>query len=146
MILDAKLLFSDSQDLGATSPVDSTNSVDFGVAGGIDAGTGQDLYLVTVIDVVFVGAVTMTVSLEGDSTTTFTPDGIEAQYVIPATAAAGSVYFAKLNPGSAALQYRYLQVSYTSSGADLTSGEATTFITTDIDKYKAYANGYTITG
>ena len=142
MILDANLLFSDAQAVTATAA--STNYIDVGLPRNI--GVGEPLYVVTTVDVALTDSgsdSTVAVTLEGDSTTTFTPDASQALYTIPALAAAGSVYIARINPGLAG-DYRYMQLKYTVSGGDLTTGSFTSFITKDIQAYKSYAKGYTI--
>lgn len=141
--VDSQLLLSDAQ--AVTASADSTNLIDLGIAR--DIGTGADLYLVTVVDVAMTDASsdsTVTVTLQGDSTTTVTPDASQALFTIPATTAAGSVYYSKLDPGSAPLQYQYINVNYTVANGNLTTGSFTTFITHDIQKYVSYADGFTI--
>ena len=143
MYVDAQLLFSDAQ--AVTSAAGSTNTVDLGIDR--DIGTGEDLYLVCVVDVAMTDAgsdSTITVALEGDSTTTFTPDGTQDMFVFPATSAAGTVKYAKLDPGSAALQFQYIRTLFTPAGGDLTTGSFTCFLAKDIQKYKAYADAVTI--
>ena len=74
MIMDAQLLFSDAQAI--TAAAGSTNTIDLGAVR--DIGTGENLYLVVTVDVAFTDGSsnsTLTVALEGDSTTTITPDG-----------------------------------------------------------------------
>lgn len=142
MIMDALLQFSDAQ--AVTAAAGSDNTIDLGAAR--DIGTGEDLYVVVTVDVALTDTgsdSTVDVALEGDSTTTFTPDGTTTLFTIPALAAAGSVYYAKLSPGSAPLQYRYLRLKYTPS-SDLTTGSFTAGIVHDIAKFVPYAKGYTI--
>lgn len=143
MYVDSQLLFSDAQ--AVTAAADSTNIVDTGIAR--DIGTGEDLYLVTVVDVAMTDASSdssITVALQGDSTSTITPDGTQDMYVIPAVSAVGYVKFAKLDPGSAPLAYQYINVNYTPANGNLTTGSFTTFITNNIEKYTSYASGYTV--
>lgn len=143
MYVDSQLLLSDAQ--AVTASADSTNLIDLGIAR--DIGTGENLYLVTVVDVAMTDSgsdSTVTVTLQGDSTTTVTPDASQALFTIPATTAAGSVYYSKLDPGSAPLQYQYINVNYTVANGNLTTGSFTTFITHDIQKYVSYADGFTI--
>lgn len=145
MFVDALMLFSDAQSV--TGSAVSTNIVNTGVAGGIDMGTGADLYLVTVVDTGMTGTTsiqTVTVRLEGDSTSTITPDATQDLFTIPALSAAGSSFYSKLDPGSAPLQLQYNQLRYVVNGSVLTTGAFTSFITSDIQKYKAYADGFTI--
>lgn len=143
MYVDALLLFSDAQAITAAAA--STSSVDMGAVR--DIGTGEPLYVVVTVDTAFTDGSsdsTLTVALEGDSTTTFTPDGTDTLFTIPALAAAGNVYIARLDPGMAALQYRYLQLKYTPNNGNLSTGAVTAFITHDIQKYASYADAITI--
>ena len=145
MYVDNALLFSDVQVITAAAA--STNYMDAQAVR--DLGTGQDLYLVVTVDTAFTDSgsdSTLSVSIYGDSATTFTPDASDIVITVPAVSAAGTVCVAKLNPGLASLQYRYIELYYTPNGSDLTAGAVTAFITTDVQKYKAYANNYTITG
>ena len=142
MIHDAQNLFSDAQALTATAA--STNLIDLGSARNI--GVGQNLYVVTIVDTAFTDSgsdSTCTVSLEGDSTTSFTPDGTQQLYVIPALAAAGARYVGRINPDFAG-NYRYIQVKYTMANGNLTTGAVTTFLTLNPDGYTSYPKGYTI--
>jgi len=145
MYVDKALLFSDAQAI--TAEAASTDYADLGAVR--DIGTGQDLYLVTTVDVAFTDGSsdsTLSVKLEGDSTTTFTPDAVETLFTIPALAAAGNVYIAKLSPSLSPLQYRYIQLKYTPNNGNLTTGSVTSFITTNVQRYVSYANAYTISG
>lgn len=143
MYVDAQNLFSDAQAI--TAAAGSDNTIDLGAVR--DIGTGENLYLVVSVDVAFTDGSsdsTLTVAIEGDSTTTFTPDGTETAFTIPALAAAGNLYFYRLNPGSAPLAYRYIRLKYTPNNGNLTTGSLTAFLTHDIQKYTSYAKGYTI--
>lgn len=145
MILDSQNLFSDAQ--AVTAAAGSTNTIDLGVVGGRDIGTGEDLYVYVTIDVAFTDSgsdSTLTVALEGDSTTTITPDGTQDLFTIPALAAAGNSYFAKLSPGSAPLAYQYIRLKYTPNNGNLTTGTVTAGLVHDIAKYVSYAKGYTV--
>lgn len=143
MIFDAQNLFSQAQALTTTAA--STNYINLSQVR--DIGTGEPLYLVCVVTTAFTDTgsdSTVTVALEGDSSTTFTPDGTENQFIFPALSAVGATKITRLDPGSAPLQYQYIQLKYTMTGGDLTTGAITAFLTHDIDKYKSYAKGYTI--
>lgn len=143
MIHDALLLFSDAQ--AVTSAAASTSSVDLGAVR--DIGTGEPLYVCVVVDVAMADTgsnSTLTVALEGDSTSTFSPDGTQDLFTIPATTAAGSVFYARLDPGAAPLQYRYIQLKYTPNNGDLSAGSFTAFLTHNIQKYVSYADGITV--
>lgn len=143
MYVDALLLLSDAQ--AVTASADSTNIINFGAIR--DVGTGDDLYLVTVVDVGMTDAdsnSTVAVTLQGDSTSTITPDASQVLFTIPALSAAGSVFYSKLDPGSAPLQYQYVNVNYAVANGNLTTGSFTTFLTHDIQKYVSYPAGYEI--
>lgn len=143
MYQDAMLQFSSSQ--AVTAAAGSTNTIDTSIAR--DLGTGEDLYVVVAVVTTLTdgGSNTGTaVALEGDSTTTITPDGTDTLFTFAQAAVAGTVKYAKLSPSHAALAYRYLRLKYTPAGANLTGGAFTAFITKDIAKYVSYAKGYTI--
>ena len=141
MYVDALLLFSDAQAITATAA--STSHVDFGSVR--DVGAGEDLYVVVSCDVAMTDASsdsTVAVSIEGDSTTTFTPDFTRTLFTFSALSAAGTIKYAKLGPGDVNL--RYLQLMYTVAGGNLTTGSFTAFMTNNIDKYVSYADNITI--
>jgi hypothetical protein len=143
MIQDALLLFSDAQAITAAAASDST--VDLGAVR--DIGTGESLYVVVAVDTAFTDGSsdsTLTVALQGDSTSSFSPDGTQDLFTIPALAAAGNVYYARLDPGAAPLQYQYVRLYYTPNNGNLSTGAVTAFITHDIQKYVSYAKGYRI--
>lgn len=143
MILDADLLFSDAQ--AVTAAAASSNSIDLSAVR--DIGTGEDLYVFVSVDVALTDGSsdsTVTVSLEGDSTTSFSPDATENLFTIPALAAAGNIYYAKLSPGLSPLQYRYIQLKYTPNNGNLTTGTFTAGIVKDIAKFTAYADNLRI--
>lgn len=152
MIHDAQLLFSDAQALTATAV--STNVVDLGIAR--DIGTGESLYLVVTLDVAFTDAgsdSTVAVTLQGGATAGATTAS-QVLFTIPAVAAAGNVYIARLDPNgmsslqqqntSSPLAYRFIQVTYTVAGGNLTTGTVTCFLTSNIQQAAHYASGYTV--
>lgn len=143
MFLDAQNLFSDAQ--AVTAAAGSTNTIDLSAVR--DIGTGESLYIFVQLDVAFTDSgsdSTLTVALEGDSTTSFTPDGTQDLFTIPALAAAGNIYYARLNPGAAPLQYQYIRLKYTPNNGNLTTGTVTAGIVKDIQKYTSFADGLTI--
>ncbi len=112
-----------------------------------DIGTGEELYIVVAVVTALTdgGSNTGTVvALEGDSTTSFSPDGTRDLFTFAQAAAAGTVKFARLQPGGAPEQYQYLRLKYTPAGANLTGGAFDAFLTKDIAKYTSYAKNYTI--
>ena len=145
MLLDSQLQFSAAQ--AVTAAAGSTNTIDTNVAGGRDLGTGEPLYIVaSVITTLTDGGSNAgtVVALEGDSTTTFTPDGTENLFTFAQAAVAGTIKIARLQPGSAPLAYRYLRLKFTPTTADLTGGTISAWMTNRIDKWKAYADNITI--
>lgn len=150
MITDAQLIFSDAQAI--TSAAGSTNTIDLSLAAR-DIGVGEDLYIFVSVDVAFTDSgsnSTLTVALEGDSTTSFTPDGTTTLFTIPALAAAGAAYYAKLPPGivsgSDALAYQYIRLKYTPNNGDLSTGTVTAGIVKDIQKVNNFSSGFSISG
>ena len=141
MITDRLLQPSVAQAITAAAA--STDYIDLGVAR--DIGAGENLYVVVTVDVAFTDASsnsTLTVAAQYDSTTTFTPDETQTLFTIPALAAAGSVYVARIQPSQAA--YRYLQLYYTPNNGDLSTGSVSASIVKDVDVQKYYASGFTI--
>ncbi len=141
MYVDALLLFSDAQAITATAA--STSSIDLSAVR--NAGVGEDLYVVVTCDVAMTDGSsdsTLAVAIEGDSTTTFTPDYTRTLFTFSALSAAGTVKIAKLSPGDVNL--RYLQLMYTPADGNLTTGSFTAFITSQVDKWTAYADAITI--
>ena len=141
MYLDSQLLFADAQ--AVTAAAASTNAVDFGAVR--DIGVGERLYVVVSVDVAMTDAgsdSTLAVALEGDSTTTFTPDFTRTLFTFSALSAAGTVKIAALGPDDLNLQYA--QLRFTPANGNLTTGSFTAFITKDIQKYTSYADNITI--
>ncbi len=146
MYVDSLLMFSDAQAVTATAA--STNYIDLGAVR--DIGTGKQLYLVIscVVAMADSGSNTeLDVSLDGDSTTTFSPDATLTVCQFAAASAAGTTKIIALSPGMAPLQYRYIQLTYTTSSGDgnLSAGSFDAFLTTDVDRYRSYADNVTIT-
>lgn len=142
MYVDKLALFSDAQ--AVTAAAASTDYMDLGAARNI--GVGQELYVAVTVDVALTDASsdsTVTVSLEGDSSTTFTPDGTQTLFTIPALAAAGQKYYARISPDFAS-NYRYIQLRYTPNNGNLTTGSFTAAIVTGIDKVTNFPKGYVI--
>jgi hypothetical protein len=143
MILDNELMFSSSQAI--TAAAGSTNTIDLSAVR--DIGTGEELYLMINVEVAFTDGSsdsTLSVALEGDSTTTFTPDATETLLTIPALAAAGNTYYVRLSPGSGPLQYRYIRLLYTPNNGNLTTGTLSAGIVHGIQKATLYADAITI--
>lgn len=145
MITDLENQFSASQ--AVTAAAGSTNTYDQGVAGGNALGTGENLYVVcAVITALTDGGSNAgtVVALEGDSTTSFTPDGTVDLFTFAQAAAAGTIKIKRLSPDDAPLAYRYLRLKYTPTTANLTGGAFSAWITNNIQKWTAYADNITI--
>lgn len=143
MIEDALLLFSDAQ--AVTAAAASTSSIDLSSARNV--AIGENLYLVVTCDVAMTDASsnsTLTVDLQYDSTTSFTPDATQNIGSFAALSAAGSKLIAKLSPLAGTSGYRYAQVYYTPVNGDLSTGSFTAAIVKDADLYVAYPDGITI--
>lgn len=141
MILDKQLEFSNAQ--AVTAAAASTNLIDFGAVR--DMGVGQDLYVVVVCTTTMADTgsdSTLAVALEGDSTTTVTPDYTRTLFTFSAVSAAGTVKIAKLSPGD--LNLRYAQLKYTPAGGDLSAGAFSAYLTTSIQQYASYADNLVI--
>ncbi len=141
MYVDSQLLFSDAQ--AVTADAGSTHQLDLSAVR--DIGVGEQLYIVTIVDVAMTDSSsnsTCTVALEGDSTTSFTPDYTRDLYTFAALAAIGTVKIAALGPND--LNLRYARLKYTMANGDLTTGSFTSFITKDLAKYTSYADAITI--
>lgn len=143
MILDAELQFSNSQ--AVTAAAASTNYIDLSAVR--DIGTGEDLYIVVNCEVAMADSgsdSTLDVYLYGDSTTSFTPDGSQLLFTFSAASAAGTVKIAKLSPSAAPLQYRYIELYYSPNNGNLSAGTFSAHLTSNIDKYTAYADNIVI--
>lgn len=142
MIFDKENLYSDAQAVTASAA--STNYIDHGVAR--DLGTGENLYLVVACVTAMTDSgsdSTVAVALEVDGDSAFgSVDNTITVGTFSALSAAGTVKYLRLPPGS--VNSRYTRVYYTVANGNLTTGSFTAFLTRDIDKYVAYADGITI--
>lgn len=141
MILDKQLEFCSSQAVTATAA--STNLIDFGAVR--DMGTGTPLYVVCVCTVAMTDASsdsTLAVALEGDSTTSVTPDYTRTLFTFSAVSPAGTVKIAALGPDDLNLQYA--QLKFTPANGNLTTGSFSAYLTTNIQRYTNYADNLVI--
>lgn len=145
MYLDAQNLFSDAQAVTATAA--STNYIDLGPLTGTarNIGVGDDLYIHINIDVALTDSgsdSTVAITLETDDNTSFSSATTLATVAsVAATAAAGTSYIYKI--ASAAFE-RYIQLRYTVSGGNLTTGSFTAGIVKDAQQYTSYADNIVI--
>lgn len=141
MFIDALTLFSDAQ--AVTAAAASTSYIDLGVARGLADGT--PLYVAISVDVAFTDAAsnsTLTVDLQFDSTTTFTPDASQTLCSIPALSAIGYRRVIPIAP--LVTDYRYVQLYYTPVNGDLSTGSVTASVVLHAELNKYYASGYTL--
>ena len=143
MILDKQNLFSDAQ--AVTAAAASTNVVDLG-ATLRDIGSGQDLYVVVSCDVAMTDGSsdsTLAVTLEQDTADTFgSATSLLTIGTFPATSAAGTRFIVKLSPNL--ITERYLRLYYTPANGNLSTGSFTGALVMDVDTFRAYADGITI--
>lgn len=142
MYVDAQLLFSNAQ--AVTAAAASSNIVDLRQVR--DMGLGENLYIALVVDVTTDDTgdnSTVTVDLQTDDNEAFSSNTTgQTLFTVAANAAAGTVYYARIQPG--AMNERYARLYYTPNNGDLSAGAFTAFITHDIQKATAYADGITI--
>lgn len=149
MLLNSQEVFSDAQAVTATAI--STNVIDLNAVAGPNAiqdiGSGEDMFLVvtTLTAATDTGSdATLTVTLESD-----TAVGLGAAPVVHFST--GALAFAAFSPAGTNLaivklptaEYkRYLGVRYTVASGPLTAGTFDAYLTKDVSKFKAYANGF----
>lgn len=139
MLLDAEVTL----DPG-TSHIQSEATANYiDLAAARDIGAGRELYVVSVLTTALTGGTSMTLTLETDDNTSFSSATSIQTIGAFATSgsAAGQVLIARIAP--IATPERYLRGYWTESGA-VTVGVMETYITDNIDRFRAYANGYTI--
>lgn len=142
-MFDLQNRFSNAQ--AVTAAADSTDMIDLGAAR--DIGTGKSLFIVVFVDVSMTDSSsnsTITVALQGDSTSTMTPDSSVNLFTIPATTAAGTKFIYRLDPSMAPLQYQYINLKYTPANGDLTTGSFTAYLSENVEVLKAYPDAITI--
>ena len=142
MIIDAQNQYSDAQAITASAA--SENLIDMGSERRI--GTGQNLYLVAIVDVAFTDAgsdSTVTITIEADALAAFgSPTTIQTIGTFGALSAIGARLIARLAPE--ALFEQFHRLFYTVANGNLTTGSITAFLTHDIDAFTAYPSGFTI--
>jgi hypothetical protein len=144
MILDNELQFSTAQAITATAL--STNVVDLTKVR--DIGEGEDFYIGLLVTTAFTDTgsdSTVSVDLVTDDNASLSSPAIVRNLTLfAALTAAGTIRFFKI-PVEAGVNYeRYIGLNYTVAGGNLTTGAITAFVTKDIQKYKAYAAGFSI--
>lgn len=153
MYVDSQELFSDAQAVTATAI--STNVIDLNAASNTnvpllqDIGIGEDIYLVVTTQTTCTDSgsdATLTLTLESDSTadlaTSATVHISTGALAFATYATAGSIVFAGRLPSG---DYeRYLGLRYTIASGPLTAGKFNGFLTKDIQRYKTYASGFSV--
>jgi len=141
MILDHQAIFSDEQAITATAA--STNTLDFGLAGtpygasqlSVDQGKGHKIPLLVQVTEDFDSAAndgTLTIALELDSTTTFTPDSsIDLGTFAEADLVAGWQLPFDAIPKGVNLQYARLKYTVAGTG-DFTAGKLTAGVVSSV--------------
>lgn len=142
MKYDGQLLFSDAQAITAAAA--SSNSKNLGAA--LQLGVGTELYVVSVVDVAFTDAgsnSTLTVAMCGDTSATLASTPVmQTLFSIPALAAVGDTFVARISRATTA--YQYVWFYYTPVTGDLSTGSVTTFITTNASQWVKRAKDYTV--
>jgi len=150
MILDSRNEFADAVALntGAAGTYLVGSQIDLGVAR--DIGNGEPLYLVVTVDTgITVASSTGTVSfsLASDASAAIATDGsasVHATSKAWATSttaiAAGTVLFAVALPMEGTVYERYLGILQTTGTTAINAGKINAFLTTDVAKWKAYAD------
>ena len=158
--VDTQLEFSDSQ--AVTSTAISTNVVDLLTTSSgaatltslspntiVDIGQGEDVYLVVQTAVACTDTssdATLTVTLESD-----TAVGLASAPVVHFST--GALAFAAFSPAGTVLAQiklpnadykRYLGVRYTVASGPLTAGAFDAFLTTNVQRSKAYKSAFTV--
>ena len=152
MYIDTENRFSNAQTTttstgsGSTPGLLSTNIIDL-TAATTYLGTGENLYIVAQVTTAFTSSGSndaLDVNLYTDGDVAFgSPTFVQRLGTFPAVAPIGSTIIARIAPDRA--MERYIGLYYISQTTDpLTAGAVTAFITHDIDAYRAYAVGGTI--
>lgn len=144
MLMDNELLFC--EDLAVTAAANATNVVDLGVAR--DVGVGENLYVMVAVTETMDDASdnsTLTVNLVTDDNAALTsPATVTALVTIPATTAAGTIYYVRLPVETTVAYQRFLGIAFAPANGDLSAGKFTVGLVKDIQKYKSYDSGFTI--
>lgn len=112
-----------------------------------DVGAGEPVYVVATVDTTATsgGSATLTLKISSDSTASISTDGSATDHLISrtfpvASLTAGTVIMAVPLPQEGAAYERYLGVLQTTGTAAFTAGKINVFLTSDVNKIKAYQN------
>jgi hypothetical protein len=141
MKLDSELMFSEAQSVTAAAA--STNIIDLSVAR--DIGNGENLYIGVLVTETMDDTgddSTLAVALQTDDNASFSSaTTLKTLTTLAALTAAGTIAYFRIDPDDFE---RYIRLQYTPSGGDLSAGAITAFITKDIQNYKDYPSGFSI--
>lgn len=147
MILDERTEFCDATALntGAAGTYLLGDQIDSGVVR--DLGNGQPIYLAITVDTLPTsgGSATAQFTLASDDSASIATNGTASvHFVTKAFAisemAAGTVLAAVALPAQGVAYERYLGVLQTTGTAAFTGGKINAFLTTDVARWKAYAD------
>jgi hypothetical protein len=145
MWVDNEIYFTSSAGQAVTVAAASTNQYDAGEDR--DVGVGEPLMIVTVITVALTDAGSdsdVDVTLETDDNSGFgSPTVRQTLYNIPAVSAIGAGPFAAYIAHGAFVE-RFAQLRFTPNNGALTTGTFKSFLTKDVQRWKAYADAVTI--
>ena len=143
MILDAQNTFDDNAAHLTTEASD--NVIDLKAIRNI--GVGENLYLVVAVTAAFTDSgsdSTMAVTIETDDNEAFaSATTTQTLGTFAALSAVGTQLIARIQPDM--MDERYVRLKYTVANGDLSTGSFDAYIVKDIDQFKAYPKGYTIT-
>lgn len=149
MILDELLEFCDAEalDTSGTGTDLEGDVIDLG-ANGEQVGDGEPMYCVIQVTtaVTSAGAATVQFQLASDAAAAIATDGSatvhgQTEAIAKADLVAGYTRIIPLPPGAGNAYERYLGVLVTVGTAALTAGAINCFITKDVSRWVAYADG-----
>lgn len=145
MLLDQQNVFSDKQAITATAV--STNVIDLGVARNI--GNATNLYLVFVVTTAFTDSgsdSTVTPVLQTDDNVGFaSPATIRTFDTLAALTPLGTERIYKLEPKTQKGEFeRFIRISYTVAGGDLTTGAISAFLVESAQVWTAYKSNFIV--
>lgn len=147
MILDERTEFCDATALntGAAGTYLLGDQIDSSVVR--DLGNGQPIYLVVTVDTLPTsgGSATAQFTLASDDSASIATNGTASVHFVTkafpiSEMAAGTVLAAVALPAQGVAYERYLGILQTTATAAFTGGKINAFLTTDVAKWKAYAD------
>jgi len=154
MILDATLEIADAVALNTGAAGTYLIGSQINLTKARDVGNGGDIYLVVTVDTgIAVGSSTGTIqfALASDDSASISTTTSTIHYTTPAfatstttnttTLAAGTVLFAVELPLEGNAYEQYLGILQITGTTAISAGKINAFLTTDVQKWKAYDNG-----